>query len=107
MRYALAITALIIVVAMISGCGADRAPSDAKVVTTSTATSNTALQPSLEALEAAQLFRSEFGALYIDYYLALKRAELERYRKALADAGEAEDPDEVADWEQNEYLDFF
>jgi glutamine synthetase len=65
------------------------------------------LGASLEALEAAQLFRREFGSLYIDYYLALKRAELERYRKALTDAGETEDPDVVADWEQNEYFDFF
>lgn len=65
------------------------------------------LDAALDALQDSALYRAQFGALYTDYYLALKRAELERYRAALAEAGEKEDPDVVAEWEQKEYFDFF
>lgn len=65
------------------------------------------LDAALDALESSALYRRAFGDLYVDYYLSLKRAELGRYHKALADAGEKEDPDKVAEWEQNEYFDFF
>ena len=33
----------------------------------------------LEALGESQLFRDQFGSIFIDYYLALKQAELSRY----------------------------
>lgn len=65
------------------------------------------LEAALDRLEASALFRIQFGERYIDYYLALKRAELERYRSGLREAGEQPDPDRVAQWEMNEYLDFF
>ncbi len=67
----------------------------------------TSLGGALDALDKSVLFRKAFGDLYVDYYLSLKRSELGRYHTALKDAGEVEDPDKVAEWEQNEYFDFF
>jgi len=63
------------------------------------------LGQALNALEASALFRREFGEVFVDYYLKLKRNELGRYRKWLDEnrATEAE----PTEWEQNEYFDFF
>lgn len=65
------------------------------------------LGAALTELESSTLFREEFGDLYVDYFLCLKRAELERYNQAIAADKKAYDPDTVAEWEQNEYFDFF
>jgi len=61
----------------------------------------------LEALEHSALFHREMGDLFVNYYLALKRKETERFTdfvkaKSLDPASE-----EITDWEQNEYFDFF
>ena len=63
------------------------------------------LGPALEALEGSTLYRRQFGEVFVDYYLKLKRNELGRYRKWLDEnrATEAE----PTEWEQNEYFDFF
>ena len=63
------------------------------------------LGPALEALEGSALYRRQFGEVFVDYYLKLKRNELGRYRKWLDEnrATEAE----PTEWEQNEYFDFF
>jgi glutamine synthetase len=50
------------------------------------------LGDALDALDASDVFRSALGGTVVDWYLALKRAELDRY---LA---------HVSDWEQREYL---
>ena len=65
----------------------------------------TSLDQALDALEASALFRREFGEVFIDYYLKLKRNELGRYRKWLDETGASES--EPTAWEQNEYFDFF
>lgn len=59
----------------------------------------------LDALEREELFRREFGDVFIDYYVKLKRTEAGRYGRFLEDTGTPDD--DVTAWEQNEYFDFF
>ena len=63
------------------------------------------LGQALDALEKSELFRRQFGDVFVDYYLKLKRSELGRYRKWLDENRAAET--EPTEWEQNEYFDFF
>jgi glutamine synthetase len=63
------------------------------------------LGQALDALEASALYRRQFGDVFVDYYLKLKRNELGRYRKWLDENRVAES--EPTEWEQNEYFDFF
>ncbi len=65
------------------------------------------LPDALAALEQAALFRQEFGDVFIDYYLKLKRNEAGRFEKWLADTDATGPGDEATAWEQNEYFDFF
>lgn len=69
------------------------------------------LEAGLGALGDSALFRDAFGALFIDYYLRLKHAELDRYRQYCDDNGiDADDSaliNGVTAWEQDEYYDFF
>jgi len=59
------------------------------------------LSEALTALRADDVFRTGFGAAFIDYYTHIKAAELERFQK------ESGDQAEVTPWEQKEYLDLF
>ena len=52
----------------------------------------TNLTTALDALDADSVYRERFGDQFVDYFLQLKRAELERYQA------------EVSDWEQREYF---
>jgi glutamine synthetase len=61
----------------------------------------------LDALEKDDLFRKELGAVFIDYFLKLKRNETGRYLRWLAERGLQHGGDETTEWEQNEYFDFF
>jgi glutamine synthetase len=64
----------------------------------------TSLADALTALENEPLFRRDFGDVFIDYYVKLKRNELGRYLRAV----EGTPPgDEATEWEHNEYFDFF
>jgi glutamine synthetase len=67
----------------------------------------TSLSQSLELMAGEPLYRQEFGALFMDYYLQLKRAELGRYEAFATDAGIDPASGETTDWEQDEYFDFF
>jgi glutamine synthetase len=64
------------------------------------------LPEALDALEQEPLFRRELGDTFITYFVKLKRTEAGRYLQALKDTG-AGPADEVTEWEQNEYFDFF
>ncbi len=59
------------------------------------------LGEALAALRANEMFRKNFGAIFVDYYTHLKRAELARFK-----AESVEGP-EVTAWEQNEYFGLF
>jgi glutamine synthetase len=63
------------------------------------------LGEALDTLEKDALFRAQFGEVFVDYYLRLKRSELGRFeawRRENGDTGE-----EPTAWEHNEYFDFF
>jgi glutamine synthetase len=65
----------------------------------------TNLLDALTALEGSKLYRDALGDVFIDYYLKLKRNEAGRHQRFMETNGG--DPDEVSQWEQNEYFDFF
>jgi glutamine synthetase len=64
------------------------------------------LSEALDALDQEPLFRRELGEVFIDYFLKLKRNEVGRFQRWLADNG-VTDGETVTEWEQNEYFDFF
>src|SRR4029078_8490386 len=65
------------------------------------------LPEALAALEGSALFRKELGAVFIDYFLKLKRNEAGRFQPWLEE-GAVQPPDnETTEWEQREYFDFF
>jgi glutamine synthetase len=53
------------------------------------------LGEAISALDADPFFRSAFGAGLVDYYVHIKKAEIERFQA------------EITDWEQREYFDLF
>jgi glutamine synthetase len=53
------------------------------------------LAEAIAALAQDGVFRDAFGADFVDYYVRIKRAEIERFEA------------EVTDWEQREYFDLF
>ena len=53
------------------------------------------LGEALEALRGDQVLRDAFGGFFVDYYLKLKQAEIDRFAS------------EVSDWEQREYFSLF
>ena len=65
------------------------------------------LDAALRALDGSTLFRRDFGDLFVDYFIALKRAELDRFRQYGIDRGGHREINRVTEWEQNEYFDFF
>jgi glutamine synthetase len=67
----------------------------------------TSLLQALERLEGSALFRAEFGEIFIDYFLKLKRNEAGRFEHWLEQKGMQDPGDETTEWEQNEYFDFF
>jgi glutamine synthetase len=67
----------------------------------------TTLGDALDALNASTLFREQFGGTYIDYFIALKQAELARYTAYIAENNADDGGNGVSQWEQDEYFDFF
>jgi glutamine synthetase len=53
------------------------------------------LQEAVVALKNDPFFREAFGASFVDYYVHIKTAEIERFQT------------EVSDWEQREYFEMF
>ena len=60
------------------------------------------LAEALDALRANACFRAGFGDAFVDYYLAIKQAEIARARQHDAQVG---NPDSVTEWEHREYFD--
>jgi glutamine synthetase len=65
------------------------------------------LPEALDALDNEPLFRRALGDTFIDYFVALKRAEAGRYLASLEEEGTSPGSDEPSVWEHNEYFDFF
>jgi glutamine synthetase len=53
------------------------------------------LREAVFALHDDPFFRGKFGAQFVDYYVHIKTAEIERFQA------------EVSDWEQREYFELF
>ena len=87
----------------------DPGPSDDEPYTADRTMLPKDLCQALDALESEPLFRAQFGDVFMDYYLKLKRNELGRYLTFLEEQGitQADTGDETTSWEQNEYFDFF
>ena len=49
----------------------------------------------MSALKDDPFFRDALGAAFVDYYVHIKNAEIERFQA------------EVSDWEQREYFEMF
>ena len=49
----------------------------------------------------------QFGEVFVDYYLKLKRNEAGRYQRWIEEGGVVPPDDGTTDWEQREYFDFF
>ncbi|MQA82980.1 MAG: glutamine synthetase [Streptosporangiales bacterium] len=66
------------------------------------------LADALTALEKDDFFRGAFGDRFIDYFVTMKRSEVERYRAHVA---EQDDPEtyesSVTEWEHREYFELF
>jgi glutamine synthetase len=65
------------------------------------------LSQALDALERDALFRRQFGDVFVDYYLRLKRSELGRFQAFLKEKNLQDPGEQPTEWEQNEYFDFF
>ena len=64
------------------------------------------LDAAISMLEGKCIFRDAFGDSFVDYFIALKRAEIDRFEQACKNDGGAL-VNGVSQWEQNEYYDFF
>ena len=64
------------------------------------------LAAAVDALDADDFYRKEFGDPLVAYLVMMKRAEIGRYESALAAAPLADGQD-VSDWEMREYFEFF
>ncbi|HSM19226.1 MAG TPA: glutamine synthetase, partial [Hyphomicrobiales bacterium] len=67
----------------------------------------TNLGEAIEATDGDALVRRQFGDVFVDYYVALKRAELGRFHAYCNERGLEHVGGDVTEWEQNEYFDFF
>ena len=65
------------------------------------------LGAALTVLDRSQLYREQFGDLFVDYYLAFKSVELGRFEQHCEENGIDPGSGDVTQWEQNEYFDFF
>ena len=61
------------------------------------------LREALSALAADAAFKDSFGAAFIDYFIRLKTAEVDRFTAEAVPSGDGD----VTVWEQNEYFDMF
>ncbi len=86
--------------------GRDPGPPDADPYNADRPMLPKSLPEALDALEREPLFRAQFGEVFIDYFLKLKRNEAGRFQQWLQEAGVLKG-DEPTEWEQNEYFDFF
>jgi glutamine synthetase len=73
----------------------DPGPSADTPYETSAALLPKSLREAVSALNDDPFFRGAFGAEFVDYYVHIKNAEIERFQA------------EVSDWEHREYFEMF
>lgn len=62
----------------------------------------TSLEEAVACLDDSSFYRATFGNQFVDYYVRMKRSEVDRFNSYLAGLGE--NTDAVTDWEQREYF---
>jgi glutamine synthetase len=67
----------------------------------------TRLDEAIGKLDKDKFFRAQFGDIFMEYFVALKRAEIDRFERFCSHAGILDPWGAVTEWEQNEYFDFF
>jgi glutamine synthetase len=65
------------------------------------------LGDALAALAADAAFKDSFGTAFVDYFIRLKTAELNRFNAEAAPGRDGDVTNDVTVWEQNEYFDMF
>jgi glutamine synthetase len=65
------------------------------------------LADALALFDREPLFRDQFGKTFVDYYVKIKRTELQRYETYARDNGIDRGSEATTQWEQDEYFDFF
>lgn len=65
------------------------------------------LSDALTLFEQEPLFAKELGKIFVDYYVRIKRTELQRYETYAKEHNIDPASEATTDWEQNEYFDFF
>lgn len=65
------------------------------------------LSIALDLAEQEPLFKAQFGELFMDYYVKLKRTEVGRFESFLTEHGLEDDGEMTTAWEQDEYFDVF
>jgi glutamine synthetase len=87
--------------------GRDPGPPDDEPYAAERETLPASLVEALDSLEGSDLFRTELGDTFFTYFLKIKRNEAGRYLKYLEEKGADGRGEEITEWEQNEYFDFF
>lgn len=87
--------------------GRDPGPPDDEPYAAERQTLPASLVEALDSLEGSDLFRTELGDTFFTYFLKIKRNEAGRYLKYLEEKGADGRGEEITEWEQNEYFDFF
>lgn len=65
------------------------------------------LSLALDLAEQEPLFSAQFGTLFMDYFVKLKRTEFGRFETFLKQSGLEDDGETTTQWEQDEYFDAF
>jgi glutamine synthetase len=65
------------------------------------------LSSALDSVAQCDLLRRQFGTIFMDYFVNLKQAELTRFKEYNENNNQQITEDDVTQWEQDEYFDFF
>jgi glutamine synthetase len=85
----------------------DPGPPDTDPYTSQRAMLPKSLFDALTLFEKEPLFTKEFGKIFVDYYVRIKRTELQRYQTFSKHHNIDAASDATTDWEQDEYFDLF
>lgn len=65
------------------------------------------LKSAAELMNGNAFYRETLGTVFVDYYSCLKQTEIGRFEAFLTDQKIDPSSEEITDWEQDEYFDFF
>lgn len=65
------------------------------------------IRDALESMNGSAFYREELGEVFCDYYAKMKQTEIERFEGFLVENDIPSASEEITQWEQDEYFDFF